>query len=181
FDRALAPATVRIATRSPAEGDKGRMIGFGCAAWNDSGTSGQKRAGNVTISGVDSGTINASENAVYGCPGDSGGPLFNQEGEQIGVASTAGEGATSGYGQTNWVDLTSKSTSGFLAYAASGAGDSLAQNNPPRQENNQPQQGNHQPQQQNNQGYANNFTLNGITYSCPAGYYLATDGYCYRA
>lgn len=113
FDRAVAPATVRIASDAPIIGDKGRIIGFGCSTWGDATSAGTKRAGDVIISNVDSGVIKSTALTVHSCPGDSGGPLFNEKGEQIGVTSTA----LPEKGGSTWADLTSQAAREFIENA----------------------------------------------------------------
>jgi len=60
-----------------------RHVGFGNTVAGDSSSAGSRNTRSGTISQVYSGSLNA---AVGACPGDSGGPLFADDGVLLGVA-----------------------------------------------------------------------------------------------
>ncbi len=77
---------------SDAVGRTGRIVGYG---QSDLSTNGVENATTATITDVESSVIVTEPRT---CPGDSGAPLFSEEGYLLGVLSTAGGSSACGAG-----------------------------------------------------------------------------------
>ncbi len=102
-------ATADISTKAPSVGDRVEIVGYGLARHDDGSSGGVRRAGTNVIKMHDMGQLlvqwNAGEEPARASPlpGDSGGPLFNGDGELVGTVNEgSGAGMRSG-GHTQYM------------------------------------------------------------------------------